>query len=286
MKLSDFVSIEETHHVSLESSLECMALEAGFLTNMVDRLRESLPAFATELKESIASFVGFGDNVKQLDAKLKGNQRKALMAVEQLNFISFAQRTINVPEGFQGKFLPYAKLLIKVVDQVYKAQNTVIPEYTKLLSQFLTNKEDKLSLKDHSNFYKRIALETKQFQSELDVYKGNKGRSKAVLKQVIDRFSDLDELYHLCNTLTNSQSNAQLRQIKEEVQHCVDLLDLIIAGVQSGNISNVSPEAAINISNGAFEIARYVRFISQVYFTVDVFLNIVDQLTETLSRDR
>jgi hypothetical protein len=66
----------------------------------------------------------------------------------------------------------------------------------------------------------------------------------------------------------------------------VDLLDLIIGGVQSGNISNVSPEAAINISNGAFEIARYVRFISQVYFTVEVFLNIVDQLTETLSRNR
>lgn len=284
MKITEMVSTEEASVEPLERMLECIALESGFLGNMVDRIRDVLPSFATDLKESIGSLVGFSSSTDETGQRLNKLQRDALAAVDRLQFVSFSERIVNVPEGFKGKYIPYAQTLVKIVNEVYKAQLTVIPEYTKLLSQFLTNKDDKISLKDHTNFYRQVAKEVKDYQETLDLYKGNASRTKLRMKDVISRFADLKELFHLVNVLTDSQSRAQLTHIRDEVQHCVDLLDLIIDGIQKKTITNISPEAGNNIATGAFEIGRYVRFISQVYFTVEVFLNLTEQLTKSIAQ--
>lgn len=274
---------DETVNISAEAHLNRIALEGELVANVIDVFRNALPTFIGNIADSKQRFLqAFKDN-RDIVLNLSRKQKTAVDAARHLDFLNYGDRLISVPESFEGNLLDYAKVLRSVADVAYKAQVSVIADYKLILSGFITNKEDKISLKDHTDFFKRIQKEREALQQQLAAFTSSKtGESKAKLNKVLRRFAELEPLLHEVSLLTSSHEATKLNHLADSVNECVELLNIITSGIQKNSISNISSNAALNISQGAHEVAKYVEFVSVVYFDVMVLLTAVNKLVDTL----
>lgn len=281
MSLAQFVKQDSC--VSLESHLEHIALEGEFLVNMLETFKTTIPSFLTKLKDANTHLAETSKAQDNLDIELSKKEKKALEYSKHLDFVGFGDRLISVPENFKGDFIKYAILLNNIATVAYQTQNTVLAEYNQILSAFITNKEDKISLKDHTSFFNRIKAERESYNEKLGDFLNKKsGVSKMRFRDVLSRMSDLEPLVRQANYLSSQHSRAKLQDINSSVNHCVDLLNLVVTGVQDGTITNISPNATMNISRGAYEVAKYVEFVGIIYFDITVFLNSVNSMLDAV----
>lgn len=270
--------------LSLESQLTRIALESEYSVNMVETFRSLIPNFAQnfhenteQLKQFISEFMSSGDNLTR-------SQKKILNGVAHMNFLSFSDMLVSVPMNFNGHFVKYAELLNYIADLAFKSENSALNEYNLILSSFLTNKEDKISLKDHTAFFKRLEQDRIELENRMSIYlPKDTGITKQKLKDVIERFADLEPLFREVQKLAGAHKQAQMQKLYADTQQTNQLLSMIIDGVRKGHITNVGPAATNNIAQGAYEVANHVRFIGTVYFTVSVFLSSMDKFVEQLS---
>ncbi len=274
---------DTTQNLSLESQLERISLESDVLANLIETFKTTIPNFLGQLKSVSAHFAETGREQAKINIDLSKKERQVIEAASHIDYLNFGERLISVPEGFKGDLLKYSVLLNKIVTEAYQAQNTILSEYNTILSSFISNKEDKISLKDHTAFFERIQKRRAELTKELSNFSNSTtGVSKAKFKSVVSRMGDVQALYEEANKLSKLHSAAKLNEIQNAVNHSVDLLDIIIKGVLDGKTTNVSPNATQNIAKGAYEVAKYVEFVGVVYFDVTVFLNTLDGLSDAI----
>lgn len=277
----DHVSVE---HLSLEQHLERMSLEANFLVNMIETFKGALPDFSLKIKEintRLMAALGVKNTYRQ---GFSSKEKNALFAAKHLDFLNFGARYMMVPESFQGQFLTYLATLNKLVPMLYTAESVVLSEYNLILSSFLTNKDDKVSLKDHTHFFKSVKSQREGFAAELKTFFPKAtGTSRLQIKSVLSRMSEVDPLIEVGKKLADQHSQAKLHAISDQTTHCVELLDVLISRVRDGQFESISPNATLNISTGAYEVAKYVEFISVVYYDTMVALNCLDSFLDILT---
>lgn len=282
MSLAQFMN-NSSNGVSLETHLEQIALESNYLVNMLETFKTAIPSFTNKIRDVVSHLSGIANTQDNLNQGLTNKEHKALKIAKDLSFVGFGERIISIPENFKGSFIDYAKLLNLTATEAYQVQNTILAEYNVILSSFITNKEDRLALKDHTTFFNKIKDQREESGKKLGKFLNNKtGISKAKFRDVISRMAELEELIKVTSDLSSQHSRAKLQDIQSSVNHCVDLLDMIITGVKDGTITHISPNATMNISRGAYEIAKYVELVGIIYFDITVFLNCVDSMLEVI----
>lgn len=262
--------------MSLESMIEHIAVESGVIANMLETFKKVVPSFLYQLRDTNKHISELSNTTDDLGIKLNSKERKAIERARHLDFVTFGERIISAPENFKGDFIQYAVLLNHVATLAYQSQNTILAEYNHILSSFITNKEEKISLKDHTLFFNRVKQEREGLTEKLKDFLNPKvGTSKVKFREVLGRMGDLEPLLKETAKLSSQHSRAKLQDINNSVNQCVDLLNIIVSGVEDGTITNVSPNATMNISRGAYEVAKYVEFVGVIYFDITVFLNCV-----------
>jgi len=268
--------------LSLELQLEQLALEANFLPNVINSFKKTLASLFNSLKDSEAAIKGLLDKkeVSLANVKIYGESVKV---TDKIIYTNYGERLISKPENFQGHFLDYAEVLHSVASDLYKLRAEVMPQYIGVLSSFLTNKDDKIALKDYTNIYTKLANERASATGKLkQFFPKDNGLSKVEFKKVVARLADLKPLYNTTSTLDKLQVKSNLVIIQNDVTQCTELLNMLIEQVNNGSITNISSNAAMNIANGAYEVAKFVEFVGVVYFDSMVFINIVNRLAEEM----
>lgn len=91
------------------------------------------------------------------DIKLINSLNKDLHTkIKLVNYVENRELLISVPEGFQGNFTEYSKLLNELTSKIYPEANKLLTEYKFIISGFLTNKDEKISLKDYTTFFNQV----------------------------------------------------------------------------------------------------------------------------------
>lgn len=269
--------------LSLESQLERIAIENDVLANLLETFKTVIPNFVSQLRNTNAHFVETNKEQSDVDVKLSTKEKDVIEAARHIDYLNFGERPISIPEGFKGNLLKYAELLEKITAEAYQAQNTILAEYNGILSSFITNKEDKISLKDHTSFFERIKNRREELSKELSSFANSTtGVSKAKFKSVVGRMAEIEPLFKQAARLTGNHSAAKLNEIHSAVNHSVDLLDIVIKGVTDGKITHISGNATQNIAKGAYEVAKYVEFVGIIYFDVTVFLNTLNGVADAI----
>jgi hypothetical protein len=277
MLMADFNS-----ELSLELQLERLALEANFLPNVIASFKKTVNSLFAALKDSESAIKGLLDKkeVCLADIKIYG---ESIKITDKIIYTNYGERLISKPENFQGHFLDYAEVLNTVASDLYKLRSEIMPQYIGILSSFLTNKDDKISLKDYNHVYARVANERTNVTNKLkQFFPKDNGLTKVEFKKVIARLADLKPLYSQTTTLAKLQNKSNLTIIQNDVTQCTELLNMLIDEVNNGTITNISSNAALNIADGAYEIAKFVELIGIVYFDTMVFVNIVNRLAEEM----
>lgn len=284
--LFSLVDHQPYEHLSLEEQLVTIAHE-GLTANIIGMFRDIIPNFSNRLKELKAKLSASQVQVQQLEATFTKVEKEALAVAEHSDFLVYGERFIMTPENFKGNLLEYSKVLNTVSSKLFQAQSAALDEYATILSVFLTNKDAKVSIKDHTAFFEKIESERVKLTKEIsNFFTVETGVGQLPLRKVFNRFAEIKPFFEETKKLSDHQKSLELRKVQESVTHCVELLDLVIKGVKENTITEISPEAAKNIANGAYEMGKFVELVTVVYFHICTLVAVTNELAKELATQK
>lgn len=280
--LATIKGFEHGHGLSLESQMARLNLEAFSLGNVISSFKATLPTLTDTLKTQFTSLVNHDDVSDQVkDAKLHFGRLK--VKLPYASYLNYSKTLISVPEGFKGDLLAYAQALNKMGPEIYQEANKTLGEYNFVLSSFITNKENKISLKDHTDLFVRVKQRRERLTEELNhFFKAESNLSKQYLGDAVGRFADLETLVSSVDKLRMEHQSANVRDISEAVKKSIDLLQVIVEDTEKNGIAQVSGNAAMNISQGAYELGKYVEFVSIYRFRIEQMVSTIRKLVTKL----
>lgn len=279
------LQFDQTTTLSLESQMARLALEANAISNVIDTFKNIVPSLTSKVAEIYNSLIKEQGDLTPEVFKARAAFKNLRAKLPYAKFTNLEKTLVSVPEGFKGNLLDYVNVLIHLSPSVFQEANKILGEYNFTLSAFITNKETKTSLQDHTRLYKDVAEKRETMTAAFHpFFPKNSHLSKGYLGEVISRFADLDPLIAQTEKLNTAHKNQNIKDITSSVKKSVDMLNLIIADSQSNGISTVSGNAAMNISEGAYEIGKYVEFIAIYRYRVEQAVATVIKLIATLER--
>lgn len=278
------LNFEDDVTFSLESQMSRLTLESSVTGNVIDTFKNTVPLLAESL------FTQFKSLSSDKDDELKNELIEAKLVLGKLkvklphaSYLNQTKTLVSVPEGFKGNLLDYVNTLTGMSVELFQEANKTLGEYNFVLSAFITNKENKISLKDHTDLFLRIKARREKLTEEIAHYfPKNNDLSKAYLGEVIHRFADLEVLVTGVDRLNVQRKQQNIKDVSDSVKKCLDLLKVVIDDSKNNGMVQVSGAAAMNISNGAYEIGKYVEFIALYRFRVEQVVSTVEKLLKTL----
>lgn len=272
-----------SQEISLEHELQRMALEANFIQNLAEQFNALLPTIATKLNDHTQLFrarLFEKPRVKELYTAFDSTKT----VTKQLSFANYENVLVSIPEGFKGNYQDYLKLLITLHQTVYKEANTVLSEYNSMLSDFITNKDAKLSNSSHMGLYKRATQQRETMSKQIGAYFTSSDHSKIQLKNLIQRFADTKVLTDLAVDLEKRQDPQQLTQIADGTEKAIQLLGIIKDQLEADKVMHVSGISANSIANGAYELGQFIEFVAVYHYKCNQAVTAVKNTLERISQ--
>ena len=133
----------------MEDELLTLSRESDHTSNVISVFRNIIPSFKSGILTASQVTSDYINGNIEVTNDLSRKQKNTIEESRRLDFINFSERKISIPENFTGSLLDYSSKLIIVTNQLYNIHITTLVEYNAILSSFLTNKADKVSIKSH-----------------------------------------------------------------------------------------------------------------------------------------
>jgi hypothetical protein len=263
--------------------MQRLALEAGVLDNVIDTFRNIIPSLASKINNVRETFTTDDDTTAELKI-IKTNYGALKPKLQHASYVNYNKTLVSVPEGFKGDLLEYVISLTDMANEIFQEANKTLGEYNFALSSFITNKESKISLKDHTDLFLGIQRRRVELTGRISNYfPDDSNLSKSYLKDTLKRFADLEVLVKATESLNNERKKQNLKELSELVAKSTDLLSIIVKNTETEGTSQVSGNAAMNISKGAYELGKFVEFVAVYRFRVIQAVSSVNSLVSQLN---
>lgn len=269
---------------SLESRIARMSMEAQTASSVSDIFHGVLPGLLNAFQNAGSAISSMADPVVDMAAMVKSY----LGFKPMIKFSSYSNHSsilIPVPEGFQGDMLAYGKDLVKLSLTVYSDTQRALEDYNIALAAFISNQEDKISAKSNTEFFSRIEKQRTQASAVISEYfPGKTDSSRIQFGQAYKRFTDLEGAVEEAKDLDGIIRKQNLSAISKLVGKISSNLDIVIKNFKLEEYEKVSGPSALNVSRGAYEVAKMVEFLSVLRFRADQYIATVDASVKTLDR--
>jgi methyl-accepting chemotaxis protein len=270
--------------VSLEQMVKAISLEANFVDNALYSIVEFFPKLGNNLRDVITSFTDSEDvdTPKKSALSTERDFKVISKRIYAHSFLDFQDILVQVPEGFRGSLIDYTKLLININADIFKETLAVIGDYNLVLASFITNKEDKTSLRIHTQIYTRADAKRQQVLKELAAYfNDGSDLSRLPLKSVLSRFTDVETMVAEVTILTRDNHNKNLQNVKSAITETLSYLDKITKNTE---MTNVSGDTAKQLATCAMSVAKLVEACSVYAYKVRQVVESSKSIVETLDR--
>lgn len=274
-----------TSNISIENRLEALSLEAVNVANVIEVFKGILPDLTVKITETLDKLNFYKDNNSPEIKDMLSNYKELENKLKLINYVEKKDLLISVPEGFKGNLIEYLEVINSLSNKIYPEANKLLNNYKLILASFLTNKDQKISLTDHTNFFNSVKKERENFIYTLSKYQTNNNSTKSRLRDCVNRISDVDILVKKIEIINKVRNNNNIKEIVSTVDEISKLLDTIIQRVDTGDVSNISGASAKNLSEGAYEVAKYIEFVSLFNFKVEQITTTISKLVSQLSNE-
>lgn len=269
--------------ISLESQYARLALEASVLDNVIETFRTIIPSLTSKISNIQNAFKA-DDEVTIQFKTIKSNYAVLKSKVQHATYTDYNRTLVSVPEGFKGDLLEYVTSLTDMANEIFQEANKTLGEYNFALSAFITNKESKISLKDHSDLFLGIQRRREELTDRINkFFPDGSNLPRAYMVDTLKRFSDLEPLIKTTEKLNDERKKQNLKELSNLVDKSTDLLNIIVKNSEDESIQVISGNAAMNISKGAYELGKFVEFVAFYRFRVTQAVTSVNKLIEQLN---
>lgn len=259
-------ALSALYGLTIEDNIKYISSEHFETNNQSGFLNFSLPKF-TNMFSNVKDYISnaFSTTPEELKEYTK-EQQKILQGLKDKTFIELSEYLVPIPENFTGNYIDYLQTLEPIVKESFVSCIQNINDFKNYLGLFLSTSDYKTSFKDFSSKYKQLETYRTRCSKILGrFFPKDTASSRTMLKNVVERIADFETIYGITNRLNSIIQSVNVSNIRSLVDDCYNTLSIITTNLGAED-SKVSKEAAKNLSVGTFEIAKYVEFISVLYF--------------------
>lgn len=270
--------------LSLESQMRHLAMESSFADNVLSVFRDVVPNLAGALRSAFSNLRNTHDITPEVVA-IQKTFKLVDGKIPNAKYLNYTSMLVSVPEGFKGSLLEYVLFLENISDDLFRDTLQTIGEYNVVLATFISDKDSKTALKDHSALFARVAERREKITGGIKkFFPGTATISKQKFGEVIARFGEIEQIVKVVEKIERSRKQHNLNEVAAAVQKATDMLDVIVKDIETNGVTNVSGNSAMNISQGAFELGKYVELVALYRSLVEQATATVLKLTEQLDR--
>jgi hypothetical protein len=176
-----------------------------------------------------------------------------------------------------------------VLSQVYSTIITKGYDFTNemrnVLARIVTNKSDKISSKGYSDLYNAYTNLRLDAEKALSRFNDGSTNSRKALGTVIDTKKELIEVLKSGETLSKDIKSTNIDKFKSDVEDITGLLTEIRKQIKDNTDTRFSAEVIQLLSNGTYELAKYIEYISSLIYRADVYVNVITDLKRTVEKN-
>lgn len=276
----------ESNSIDLDKEIQRLAMEASVVANVISTFRSILPSLSSKLSDLATNFKPIDDHSKTVE-ELRKFADTNKDTIREVGIVKHSDTLIPVPEGFDNKanMCQYLDCLIKSSSTITQGIQEILSEYHIVLSTFLSNKDAKTSLRDHSSFYKRIQKSRLNVTEPLSSYfDSGVDRSRLPFGKVYDQSAEVLTAVEKVVELNKIRAKHDLGFVKTQVKECSDLLGMIVDRSEKEDLTEISGAAAMDLAEGAMEVGFWVELVSIYHFRVEQAIQAVKLQSEFIAK--
>jgi hypothetical protein len=195
-------------------------------------------------------------------------QKDFLKVVKGVRYTSVDGVLVNVPEGFKGHFLDYAKELVVCADHCLEAVQAVT-DYEVFLTRFATDRKFALSAVDDKKAQVTAQKEVEDLHKRCGKYfNHNDHNSRRKLKEVIARNNDWEAIYKLIDEATVKISGIDRKALQNKINQCVSTIGVIVDAFGHDKDRGASKESADRLGEMTYTVAKKMELLSITYYRI------------------
>lgn len=270
---------------SFEELCKRLAFESVDSASTVMSIFSSLIPKAANAIQSIANTLSLKPEAQQ-ETKIRSSQyRKIIDASKSLPYISYRDMVIMVPEGFHGNLANYLKFITQLRVNAIARAETVLNDYHTQLAIFLNNVNSRTSVESYSVQTKKLEKERLDIERDLAGFFSNAAvHSRTKFGSVVSRFSELHDIFAFAEQIERYKTNSDLSKLIRLTEQVNDLFKLLKDKLDKNEIDIISGQAAKNVSEGAFQAAKFLEVASIVVYNTEVMGSVIASLADQLEK--
>ena len=246
-----------------ENRLKMLRMESfspsEFLRNVVISIKES----GLSLSNYFTLLKGFQGTDKSLSS-LRSTLDKA-GNLEGFNFVANSRLVVPCPTGFKENFHEYASILNQNVIPIVEEVNKQITLFNIELSQFITNKSIKISVRDNHSDFKALESWRKSKVDSVSSYFSSGNNQRQLLSKM---FNNTPQIVSGARDAIEAFEKAYKndpRDLHGDINTIMNKIDTIVKMAEEGGTIEVTPEAIRNVADKAFAIGKLVELLGVYY---------------------
>lgn len=235
-----------------------IGLEAGFLSNFSDTIRNAVPSFLDSAKSILG---GIGLSAGE-DIKVKDIDRPAfLRLIDKHNYVHLSSLGVVVPEGFSGNLAEYVKVLEKCAVHASAVVSDVLNPYNTFLSQMLSSHNARLSSFGALGYLAKRDVDREKLNKDVaEHFNMSSTSAKQSYGKVVRRNAEWETVVMTLPSIDKTIKHVSSDAVQKSVDECVELLDIFKKSSQEGTLDNLSGAMVKQLSQATLSVAREVEF--------------------------
>lgn len=273
--------ITEQTRQNAEHALNVIAIESFSVSSALkDFVTKFLP-FREVLKES--NFVT--NDTPVLSDELSKEQRKIAMQLTGQVYMKIRDLQVPTLPHWSANVTDSYRDIQDFIKLMKEFNSNVINPYYTYLSVFISNAKARVDTKDDSFKYDKLKKNRElTLAHHANLFKEKSGSGSIVLHEIFARSADIALLFNNSYNVRREYDCVDFRAIKDGIQKCVEVIDVILVEAKNGTIADISPEVMQNMTKGAYEIAQQAELIAVLATTVIGYISMSDNMVKVLQQ--
>jgi hypothetical protein len=264
---------EQQLYYARESIADAIRLGMDSAGGFSARLTDALPGLITGFRE-LVKFKA----TKPLE-NLSSDQRKFVRLLEDHMYGELRYIQTHVPEGFNGKYLDLLNVLEHSTANCINVEQETLAPYVTFLAGFAVGGNVVRSMDNQAAKWKAVNDDRDEINA--DYAKLFSGRdTRKPYSQVVERNLDWTKIFQLSTKVHGEMKGINYAVITDSCRKAETYLELIERNIKAGKLQDATPEVCLALSEGAYQIARMIEFISITHYRVMTAFTAIDRTVE------
>lgn len=241
--------------------------------------------YLTDLKYKTSHAFKEVENISSRLLKLDIFSNSKQKAFDNISFIDASTMLISIPEGFNGNICQYSEVMKTLYYTMTKKTTDFLTSINIELGRIINVKSNKITTENLENIYlpyQKLRLDAIEITSKF--FKIGSTKSRETLGNIFDNKDDIYNTLENSNQLEKYVRSTNIKSILNLIEDTSYLLTEIENQIKIEPTIKFSPQVIQLMANGINEVAKYIEYLSTMFYDTDVLLNIVNQIYDSLIR--